>query len=63
MRQSWIFDVLRDLKAYALLNGLPGLAAKADEALEVAEVEVAARSMVPGGDDAPDDPTAEGLVH
>ena len=43
MSHDWIFDVLRDLKAYALANGLPALAAKADEAIRVAEVEIAAR--------------------
>ena len=41
MRHDWIFDVLSDLRAYAVANGLPGLAAKADEALVVARAEVA----------------------
>lgn len=41
MRHDWIFDVLRDLKAFALANDLPGLAAKAEEAARVARVEVA----------------------
>lgn len=41
MAYDWIFDVLEDLKAFALANGLTALAAKADEALEVARTEVA----------------------
>lgn len=41
IRHDWIFDVLSDLKAYALANGLPVIAAKADEALAVARAEVA----------------------
>lgn len=42
MRHDWIFDVLRDLRAYAQTNGLPALALKAEEALRVACAEVAA---------------------
>ncbi|MBC7739149.1 MAG: hypothetical protein H7245_18510 [Candidatus Saccharibacteria bacterium] len=42
MGYDWIFDVLKDLKAFASANGLPALAAKADEALQVATQEVAA---------------------
>ncbi|MBI1171625.1 hypothetical protein GC209_09500 [bacterium] len=41
MAYDWIFDVLEDLKAFAEANGLTALAAKADEALAVARVEVA----------------------
>jgi hypothetical protein len=48
MQYDWIFDVLRDLRAYALANGLPALAAKADEALITARAEIAARRS---GDD------------
>lgn len=40
MRHDWILDVLSDLKAYALANNLPALAAKAEEALIVARVEI-----------------------
>lgn len=40
MGHDWVFDVLRDLKSYAEANGLPALAAKAEEALRVAEIEV-----------------------
>lgn len=51
MRHDWIFDVLRDLRAYALANGLPALAAKAEEALRIAQAEIAAATGEggPGG--------------
>lgn len=42
MQHDWIFEVLGDLQAYAVRNGLPLLAAKADEALRVARVEISA---------------------
>lgn len=41
MRHEWIFEVLEDLRSYALKNGLVATAAKAEEALRVARVEVA----------------------
>lgn len=41
MRHEWIFEVLEDLRSYALKNGLAATAAKAEEALRVARVEVA----------------------
>lgn len=47
MRHEWIFEVLRDLKAYAVANGLPAVAAKADEALRVAKAEIAAAPKAP----------------
>lgn len=56
MRHEWVFDVLRDLKTYALSNGLPALAAKADEALIIAQAEIAA---LPGGE-AGSDPVPTG---
>lgn len=40
MRHDWIFNVLTDLKGYAELNGLPATAAKAAEALVVAQAEI-----------------------
>jgi hypothetical protein len=49
MRHDWIFEVLQDLRSYAQKNGLPALAAKAEETLRVAEVEIAAASR--DGDD------------
>ena len=42
MRHDWIFDMLKDLRSYAQSNGLPALARKADEAMRVAQAEVAA---------------------
>ena len=47
MRHDWIFDVLRDLRAYAQTNGLPALALKADEAMRVARADVAATALHP----------------
>ena len=44
---EWIFDVLKDLKSFAEANGLPALAAKADEALHVAAQEIAALENAP----------------
>lgn len=41
-RHQWIFDVLTDLRRYALANGLPALARKAEEAIETARAEIAA---------------------
>ena len=40
MGHDWIFDVLLYLKAYALANGLTRLAAKVEEALQVAAEEI-----------------------
>jgi hypothetical protein len=34
MGHDWIFDVLKDLRTYALSNDLPALAAKAEDALK-----------------------------
>ncbi len=44
MGYEWIFDVLKDLKAFAEANDMPELAAKSAEALTVAAAEVAART-------------------
>lgn len=40
MRHEWVFDVLTDLHAYALRNGLPGLAAKVEATLHEAHREI-----------------------
>lgn len=40
MRHEWIFDVLSDLKAYAVAHGMQALARKAEEALDAARAEV-----------------------
>lgn len=47
MRHDWILVVLEDLRSYALTNGLPATAAKAEEALRVARVEIAAAEGEP----------------
>ena len=44
MAHDWVFDVLDDLKSYAIANGLIALAAKAEEALQIASVEIAAQT-------------------
>ncbi len=49
MHHDWVFDVLQDMLSYATLNGLPRLAERVAEAMEVAKEEIAAL----GG---PDDP-------
>jgi hypothetical protein len=54
MRHDWIFDVLADMRSYALKNGLPELAAQVEATLCVARAEVAAAAVPDGGDD-PDD--------
>jgi hypothetical protein len=40
MQHEWVFEVLKDLKLYAARNSLPALAARVEEALAVAEVEI-----------------------
>ena len=45
MGHDWIFDVLQDIKDYALANGFPGLAAKVEEAQRIAKQEVTAQSQ------------------
>jgi hypothetical protein len=37
MRHDWVFDVLSDLLTYATQNGLPRLAAKVSESIDVAQ--------------------------
>jgi hypothetical protein len=49
MGHDWIFDVLKDLRTYALSNDLPALAAKAEDALRVAEVEIAEKTREGSG--------------
>ena len=48
MRHEWIFDVLEDLRSYAVLNGLEDTAAKAEAALQAARLEVREALLVPG---------------
>ncbi|MFN3938811.1 MAG: hypothetical protein ACK4KW_14690 [Gemmobacter sp.] len=44
MRHFWIIEVLADLAGFARANDMPRLAAKAEEALNVARAEIAARA-------------------
>ncbi|MCF1709174.1 hypothetical protein L0V05_10130 [Tabrizicola sp. J26] len=41
MAHDWIFDVLADLRLYALSNDMPGLAGKVEEAMRIARRELA----------------------
>ncbi|MFL9503574.1 hypothetical protein ACJMQP_26290 [Rhodopseudomonas palustris] len=41
MPHDWVFEVLKDLMAYAQRNELPALAARVEEAMAVAEAEIA----------------------
>ncbi|HSF64074.1 MAG TPA: hypothetical protein VLA78_06785 [Paracoccaceae bacterium] len=52
MRHDWVFDVLDDLRIYALSNGLPRTAALAEQALAVARDEIALQA---GGSHEPQD--------
>lgn len=49
MRHDWVFDTLRDLLTYAHHNDLPALAARVEQALAVAEAEIAAVDGLPAG--------------
>lgn len=64
MRHDWVFDVLRDLKAYAQANGLSALALKADEALHIARAEIVAQPAPDSSAD-PDNsaPSPPGRAH
>ena len=44
MADSWIFDVLRDLRSFAQINDLPAFAAQLERAARVAEAEIATRA-------------------
>jgi hypothetical protein len=50
MTHDWVFDVLADLKTYAIANGLPALAAKTEETRHVALAEVAALRAAAGAE-------------
>lgn len=43
MPHDWIFEVLEDLRSFALANDLQALAAQINTTLKVAEAEVSAR--------------------
>lgn len=46
MGHDWVFDVLDDLKSYAVANGLHRLAAKTDEVIKIAAEEIGALDPV-----------------
>jgi hypothetical protein len=53
MHHEWVFDVLQDMLSYATLNGLPRLAERVAEAMEVAREEIAALGGPEGSSDDP----------
>ncbi len=62
MRHDWIFDVLTDLRSYALQNGLRDLAEQVEIALRTARRDVAAAHRAEAEDEAwDDDPLDDGL--
>ena len=52
MRHDWIFDVLTDLRSYAVQNGLLDLAEQVDITLSTARRDVAAADRPKGGAEA-----------
>ena len=52
MRHDWIFDVLTDLRSYAVQNGLRDLAEQVDITLSTARRDVAAADRPKAGVDA-----------
>lgn len=50
MRHDWIFEVLNDLRRYAIENGLTATAAKTEEALRVARFEISSLDDEGGSD-------------
>jgi hypothetical protein len=65
MRHEWVFDVLQDMLSYATLNGLPRLAERVAEAMEVAREEIAASGGPedPSDDPPPSPPTGDRKMH
>jgi ribosome recycling factor len=55
MRHDWIFDVLTDLRSYALQNELRDLAEQVEIALRTARRDVAAAHRAEAEDEAWDD--------
>ena len=51
MGHDWVFDVLQDMKDYALANGFLGLAAKVEEAQRIAREEIIAQSQRSASED------------
>lgn len=58
MGHEWVIEVLSDLKSYADRHGLVALAAKADETLAIARVEIdAADAQADDSGEAPQERT------
>lgn len=53
MRHNWIIDVLTDLRSYAEVNNLPGIARAAQQTLDAAVAEISAVE---------DDAASDGIV-
>ncbi|MCR8827425.1 hypothetical protein [Pseudosulfitobacter koreensis] len=49
MKSDWILDVLKDLRTFAIENGLPVLAEQLDDTAIIAMVEIAGRTELTGG--------------
>jgi hypothetical protein len=47
MQHQWIFDVLDDMRSYALLNGLDGLSHQLDLAMATAAADISRASGLP----------------
>ncbi|MFN3994706.1 MAG: hypothetical protein ACK4IU_17580 [Tabrizicola flagellatus] len=58
MRHDWVFDVLSDLLTYATQNGLPGLAEKVSQTIDMARLEIGASQA--GTEEPPQAPPAKG---
>lgn len=58
MGHDWLFEVLADMKAYALRHGLDGLAAQIEETEAVARREI--ESETPDNGDIPHKPARRG---
>ena len=62
MRHDWVFDVLSDLLTYATQNGLPRLAEKVSETMDVARKELDPPDQGPD-EPPPSPPTTDRPMH
>jgi hypothetical protein len=63
MRHDWIFDVLADLRSYALQNDLQALAAQVESAMATARTELAVQAGGTGRMTRPDEGGQGGVPH
>ena len=47
MQYQWIFDVLDDMRSFALLNGLDDLSRQLDQAMQAAAADISRTSGLP----------------